>query len=305
MAELYARPKILTSNVLTGEDAEPGTPEKNSSRAPEAAKDSKDDSHLGRDAAIGGGAAAAAGGLAYAATTNDDKAPMEPPKDPASEQAKNLTTVKGTDEKNPSKLEDGSGAASTAPVPQEAAKDDLEKKDDSHLGRDAAIGGGAAAAAGGVAYAATRDHDDKDKAWPEPPKDQGAEQAKNLTTSGAREPPRDVGREQAKNLTTKEPGSPEKNPSRLQEGSGTPTAAPVPQEANKDDLEKKDDSHLGRDAAIAGGVGAAGGAAACTYAKWVYVRPAGTMQSAQSSHDQPGISLSMYETCADHCTICF
>lgn len=164
-----------------------------------AATEQPQEHHYGRDAAAVGGLGAAGAGT-YAAT-------------------------RGHDSQRPEESALGSGAASepatsttgsTQPLPGTAA---TEQPQDHHYGRDAAVVGGLGAAGAGT-YAATRDHDS-----------QAPGQAYAGSTSTSQP------------ITTTTNTTTTTGPT-MSQTTGAPTS--------------QNESHMGRDAALAGGAGAAG-----------------------------------------------
>lgn len=106
--------------------------------------------NFGRDAAMVGGGAAAAGAGAYA--YSNDK--------PKQEHPSTTTTTTTTTSQHPQPLADTSAAASSHINPVGAPETTSSQAGESHLGRDAAIAGGAGLAGGAAASQLNRPRDD-------------------------------------------------------------------------------------------------------------------------------------------------
>ncbi|KAK5166670.1 uncharacterized protein LTR77_008214 [Saxophila tyrrhenica] len=214
-----------------------------------------DDSHTGRNAAIAGGALAgtgAAGYGAYEATRGDDV------KDQTTQDRSAPTTTVSPDTErssggpfNSHKHDPASGQSTitnttTQPTRTEPATTSrTQPEEESNFGRDAAIAGGATAATGAAgygAYEATRPEDVRDTSLPD--------RSAPTTTSGTTE------------QTTGGPFNSHKHdPTQQQSTADTITQPSTSETMQPTSTKPEDDSHLGRDTAIAGGATAATGAA--------------------------------------------
>ena len=184
-------------------------------------KGSQLDSGTAAAAGAGAGAGAGAAGLAgYEATkSKDEPTTTESSAHPGGEGFPIMTTTNSVSHASPTE----------------------QPSEESHTGRDAAIAGAGAAGAGALGYGAyevTKDRDDPQQAT-QPTQ---VEPASQPTQSESISKPKDT------TTTTKDTTKPT---------SAEPTK-PEPAKSEEVPPQKDDDSHLGRDAAIAGGAGAAG-----------------------------------------------
>lgn len=221
-------------------------------RAP-VGKGTEEESHTGRDAMLAGGAAAGAGALGYGAyeaskdkdvptqSTATDSVPSKPPA--GSDPAGDILKERQQDTTPASQL--GTTYASPSqPSTTETAPIEKQPEEESHIGRDAAIAGGATAGAGALGYGAYEASKDRDTAAPSQPSTTEAAPTQPSATQTA--PTQSTMAETAPT----QPSTTETAPTQ------STTAAPAATEK-----QPEEESHTGRDAAIAGGAVAATGAA--------------------------------------------
>ena len=240
----FLKSLFSSKNESTPKNEPTSTTDSTSKVEPTSAADSsepvKDDNedHYGRDAAIIGGTGLAGAGVYEAAKGSDDK--DEPTSMPEStDKAESIPKEESTPEKKPSKLKSLFSSSKKDSTPEEkptsttdAAKP--QEEDESHYGRDAAIVGGTGLAGAG-AYEATKGSDDKE------------EVPISKTESAGRTEP-----------APKDESTPEKKPSKLKSLFSSSKKDSTPKVDEAKPQPEGDDNNYGRDAAITGGVGAAG-----------------------------------------------
>ena len=198
--------------------------------------------HTGRNTALAGGAlgAGALGAGAYASSRDQ-------PSSTTGQSGIGQTTGSATSTQDPAFAHYGRETSAPATSTSTTSGLGSSTADDHHYGRDAAVAGGAGALGAGGVYAATRDHNDPT-------------QASGLTSSS-----------QQPAVTSSQPtsalhSSSTERPAATTVGSATPrsdvavTGVPATSRDLKTDT-TRDETHYGRDAAVAGGVGAAGAGA--------------------------------------------